>query len=70
MTSAVAVQVTIYLNEGDQWRSKPLAVEIPDAGSEPEAEEVVGAEDHLRVAVGVGGVLLDRQHGLVVQDSI
>lgn len=28
MTSAVAVQVTIYLNEGDQWRSKPLAVEI------------------------------------------
>jgi PII-like signaling protein len=28
MTSAVAVQVTIYLNEGDQWRGKPLAVEI------------------------------------------
>jgi PII-like signaling protein len=28
MTSAVAVQVTIYLNEGDHWRGKPLAFEI------------------------------------------
>jgi uncharacterized protein len=28
MAGTVAVQVTIYLNEGDQWRHKPLAVEI------------------------------------------
>jgi uncharacterized protein len=28
MASTVAVQVTIYLNERNQWRHKPLAVEI------------------------------------------
>jgi PII-like signaling protein len=28
MTSAVAVQVTIHLNKGDQWRGQPMAVEI------------------------------------------
>ena len=28
MASAMAVQVTIYLNEADQWHHKPLYVEI------------------------------------------
>jgi PII-like signaling protein len=28
MANAVAVQVTIYLNEADQWHHKPLHVEI------------------------------------------
>jgi len=28
MASAMAVQVTIYLNEADQWRRKPLYMEI------------------------------------------
>jgi PII-like signaling protein len=28
MPDAMAVQVTIYLNEADQWRHKPLHVEI------------------------------------------
>ena len=28
MTSAVAVQVTMHLNKGGQWRGKPMAVEI------------------------------------------
>lgn len=40
---------------------EPLAVQIADARREPQAEEVVGAEDHLGVAVRVGRVLLDRQ---------
>lgn len=47
-----------------------LAVEIADPGGEPQAEEVVGAEDHLGVAVRVGRVLLDREHRLVVQDPV
>jgi PII-like signaling protein len=28
MTSAVAVQVTIYRNDGDPWHGKPWVVEI------------------------------------------
>jgi len=28
MADAMAVQVTIYLNEADQWRRKPLHIEI------------------------------------------
>jgi PII-like signaling protein len=28
MASAMAVQVTIYLTEGDQWRHRPLHLEI------------------------------------------
>ena len=28
MANTVAVQVTIYLNEADQWQRKPLHVEI------------------------------------------
>jgi PII-like signaling protein len=28
MTNAMAVQVTIYLNEADQWHHKPLHMEI------------------------------------------
>jgi hypothetical protein len=28
MASAMAVQVTIYLNEADQWRHRPLHMEI------------------------------------------
>lgn len=33
-------------------------------------DEVVGVEDDLGVAVRVGGVLLDRQHSLVVEDPV
>ena len=47
-----------------------LAVEIADSGREPQAEEVEDAEDHLGVAVRVGGVLGDRQYGLVVEDPV
>lgn len=28
MTSAVAVQITIYVNEADEWRHKPLYMEL------------------------------------------
>ena len=28
MRGAMAVQVTIYLNEGDKWRHRPLHLEI------------------------------------------
>ena len=28
MTNAMAVQVTIYLNEADQWRHRPLHMEL------------------------------------------
>ena len=47
-----------------------LAVEVADPRGEPQAEEVVGAEDHLGVAVRVGRVLGDRQHRLVVEDPV
>jgi hypothetical protein len=47
-----------------------LAVEVADSRSEAQPEQVVGAEDHLGVAVGLGRVLLDRQDGLVVEDPV
>lgn len=67
---AVAEQLAGLARRAGAVLVEALAVQITDPGDEPEVEEVVGGEDHLGVAVRVGGVLLDLQGGLVVEDPV
>ncbi len=49
---------------------EPLVGQVADAGCELHAQQVEQGEDQFGVAGRVGGVLQDRQLGLVVEDRV
>ena len=66
----VLEQLSRVEGDGRAMAVELLSVEVTDSWSEPEAEEVVGAEDHLGVPVGVGRVLRDWQNCVVIEDPV